>query len=352
MTTRRLSRKRLGINAELDSASVAHLGLWFDKFLFVQPREDGDENADNTKNKEERSKHIKTVAVASRELTLEISGGVTTAYGLFFKRWMEELRRHGARGHFAYTNGRMIVGLGAESVLETSIALHRTYGAPFIPGSALKGLAAAYARRNLAGWEMNGAAYRELFGTEDAAGGVTFFDALYKPGSKRQPLNLDVITVHHPDYYASGNVAPADWDDPNPVPFLSAVGAYLVAIAGDEAWVNVAFEILKLALEDAGIGAKTSSGYGRLSLDLNRQVLISAADEQAERLLDSIKDMPRAKIPNEIGQRINAWRTAALDAKAKRKVAEAILKKAGEVWNAKQLRERNWYAELTAEGEN
>ncbi|GEM_PF-455904 len=41
--------------------------------------------------------------------------------------------------------GRVIIGLGAESVLETSIHLHRTYGFPIIPGSALKGLARSYA---------------------------------------------------------------------------------------------------------------------------------------------------------------------------------------------------------------
>ncbi len=41
---------------------------------------------------------------------------------------------------------RVIVGLGAESVLETSIRLHRIYGFPIIPGSALKGLARAYAK--------------------------------------------------------------------------------------------------------------------------------------------------------------------------------------------------------------
>jgi CRISPR type III-B/RAMP module RAMP protein Cmr6 len=40
---------------------------------------------------------------------------------------------------------RVVVGLGAESVLETSIRLHRVYGFPILPGSALKGLTRAYA---------------------------------------------------------------------------------------------------------------------------------------------------------------------------------------------------------------
>ena len=38
------------------------------------------------------------------------------------------------------TKSRLIVGLGDESVYETSIRLHRNYGVPYIPGSALKGI--------------------------------------------------------------------------------------------------------------------------------------------------------------------------------------------------------------------
>jgi len=44
----------------------------------------------------------------------------------------------------------LVVGLGAESVLETSLTLHRIYGYPIIPGSALKGLARTLALLELA----------------------------------------------------------------------------------------------------------------------------------------------------------------------------------------------------------
>jgi CRISPR-associated protein Cmr6 len=40
--------------------------------------------------------------------------------------------------------GRLIVGLGGDNVLETGLTLHHTYGVPLIPGNALKGLAAHY----------------------------------------------------------------------------------------------------------------------------------------------------------------------------------------------------------------
>ena len=74
-----------------------------------------------------------------------------------------------------------------------------------------------------------------------------------------------MITVHHPDYY-QGDQAPADWDNPTPVPFLSATGVYLLALAGDPQWVEAAYKILALALCEEGVGAKTSSGYGRMTI--------------------------------------------------------------------------------------
>jgi CRISPR-associated protein Cmr6 len=45
----------------------------------------------------------------------------------------------------ATTDYRLVVGFGAEHVLETNLYLHRIYGFPIIPGSAVKGVARAYA---------------------------------------------------------------------------------------------------------------------------------------------------------------------------------------------------------------
>lgn len=178
--------------------------------------------------------------------------------------------------------GRIVIGLGDESVLETSVTLHHTYGVPYIPGSALKGLAASYVRQKLGeDWKKDGEAYKTIFGETDEAGYITFFDAYYIPGSghrykeKVQALYPDVITVHHQDYYQEGKKAPADWDSPIPVPFLSATGRYLIALAAPEleepirsAWINTTFDILGEALRTMGIGAKTSSGYGRMKLEV------------------------------------------------------------------------------------
>ncbi|GAB4403866.1 MAG: hypothetical protein OHK003_31780 [Anaerolineales bacterium] len=235
-----------------------HAGLWLDKYL----------ESDETGAKD---KLVHDVTKA----------GTPAIYTDFYKRWRQTLADlcGEANCREAEVLGRMAVNLGSEAVLETSIALHRTYGVPYIPGSALKGLAAHYVTTYYkddlkkvgddSAW--NEEMRRYLFGDTTSAGYVTFYDALYVPNTGKG-LAPDVITVHHPDYYQgkkpdylNGKEAPpADWDSPVPIPFITATGRFLIALSGPEEWVQAAFKILQLALEREGIGAKTSSGYGRL----------------------------------------------------------------------------------------
>lgn len=237
--------------------ATTHVGLWLDKYLKEQT-EGGGESA--------KTGHFDAVGKQS----------IPQVYQLFYERWRKALEQAGAVVQEVKTEGRLAIGQGEESVLETSITLHHTYGVPYIPGSALKGLAARYARNRLEekAWGKTSEAYKTLFGSSAEAGYVTFFDALYIPGNvhDNQPLVPDVITVHHKDYYQEGKLPPADWDSPVPIPFLSATGGYLIALLGPESWVEAAFEILRLALKEEGIGAKTSSGYGRMTFEKAKQL--------------------------------------------------------------------------------
>src|SRR4051812_7426482 len=207
----------------------------------------------------------------------QIAGlGLPEEYRRFFQRWrssLEEMKPE-TQTLEATVVGRMVVGLGAESILETSIALHRTYGVPYIPGSALKGLAAAAAHKHLAdsdwrkvtGEGTMGESHRLLFGDTTSSGYVTFHDALWIPEGERLLLDLDVMTVHHPYYYQGEDLPPADWDNPNPVAFLSTRGRFLLAVTGFEKWATAALEILTETLEQDGVGAKTAAGYGRMKV--------------------------------------------------------------------------------------
>lgn len=170
---------------------------------------------------------------------------------------------------------RLAVGLGGDSVLETAITLHHTYGVPYIPGSALKGLARHYFLREIACAQKEGelkeedrAVFSVLFGDNESKGYITFFDGWFAPpNNSASPLRADILTPHHMDYYSDKGKshAPTDFDDPIPNAFVSAVGSYRIAVQGpDDEWAKYAFELLSQALRDYGVGGKTSSGYGRL----------------------------------------------------------------------------------------
>lgn len=269
MAKEKIKERRRQSLAELETVVSTNAGLWLDKYLCGE-----NQRAKFRKEKTVQSQLVEEVARLSKAAEL---------YSDFFASWKAVLEAKEKKGETiigeAKVEGRLAIGLGDESVLETSITLHHTYGVPYLRGSALKGLAAAFARNRIGGmWEKKKSdAYKVVFGETDDSGYVTFHDALYVPGSGHngQALYADIMTVHHPKYYSEKKengelLPPADWDEPNPVPFLSATGKYLVALSapkGCEQWRQAAFDILKLALAEEGIGAKTSSGYGRLQLN-------------------------------------------------------------------------------------
>jgi len=113
----------------LGKQDCSHAGLWLDKYLGSVGNSDGEEP--------------KTTLV--RE-TAEI--GVSEEYRSFYTRWMAGLEAAGAVCDQGEVQGRLAINLGSESVLETSIALHHSYGVPYIPGSAIKGVSAFYAHHH------------------------------------------------------------------------------------------------------------------------------------------------------------------------------------------------------------
>ena len=129
---------------ELRQERGTHAGLWLDKYLLDQQRED-------TKSR--------------RELVDEVAQQPEPAeYLAFFTRWQAILKDCRAQTRKVRVRGRMVIGLGSESLLEASISLHRTYGVPYIPASALKGLAASYAHHRLGDeWRKGGMFHRVVF---------------------------------------------------------------------------------------------------------------------------------------------------------------------------------------------
>lgn len=196
-------------------------------------------------------------------------------YSMAFDRW-KKLTEAGYTVEMPLRD-RLASGLGQDSVLEVGITLHHTYGTPVIRGSAIKGLAAHYCDRVWGkidpAYLLGAANHKILFGTTDSSGFITFHDAWITPASltgARQGVVLDVMTPHHGPYYMStGETAPTDFDDPNPVSFLSVAGTFRFALEcadhGDEGgkWGALALDLLTQALTSWGAGGKTNAGYGR-----------------------------------------------------------------------------------------
>src|SRR5882762_817973 len=139
------NRQRI-ITRDAPEPRGTHAKLWLDKYISVQEKKDDlqsqkratTQQAASTQNESENSRS---------QLVREVSMlPIPPIYEEFYRQWVQNLDTFGARYHESRAKGRMILGLGAESVLETSIALHHTFGIPYIPGSALKGLAASYLR--------------------------------------------------------------------------------------------------------------------------------------------------------------------------------------------------------------
>ena len=203
------------------------------------------------------------------------------------------------------TNSRLIIGLGTDSVLETSLTLHKIFGIPYIPATALKGVVRAVKfwnlvkARDIASNEKSLKVFQEkfygeletsdedtfkaqlLFGAKNFKGLLLFLDAFPEINNENL-FDVDIMNVHYPDYY-SKNEPPGDWQQPKPIFFLTVKEEikFHIAVLFDQYrherlpkeykkldLNNLQAELVKLvstALSEFGIGAKTRVGYGVLA---------------------------------------------------------------------------------------
>ncbi len=261
-----------------------HLGLWLSKYISWEQDKDGKVKVSRTFQR--RLTHDGNETAGSKKSgkssfqrrsphngTLHLEGNAAKIAEAALQRQRALLRKLQQQGYHTYafelvTASRMVVGLGIESVLETNLRLHHTYGIPIIPGSALKGLARSVARRSI---DTSNPIFQTAFGEPKQAGSVIFFDALPLPQLNNHNLSLklqlDVMNVHFPDYY-TGQRFPTEWQNPNPIFFLTVAPetAFLFSLAvppdRDRQTLSQVAQWLQQGLTTMGIGAKTSAGYG------------------------------------------------------------------------------------------
>ncbi len=288
-----------------------HPGLWIDKMI-----------AADEPNSASAAPHLKRI------VRPPVPDGYEAAFALRERTLSERADEGRAILLNAEATGRLVVGLGAKGVLELGITLDHTWGVPYLPGSALKGVAASAAHRfgsaawrKPDGWPAAGAPgnfaaltdFQALFGTTGNAGAVVFHDAWWDPvGQTSVPLELDVMTVHHPDYYqreAGAAQAPTDFDEPFPVPFLSGTGKFVCALEGPPAWVEAAEAWLELGLDRLGLGAKTSSGYGRFQVSRRESDALRQRRAAGETLTTQLRDFQVNRLDSAVTALVRAART-------------------------------------------
>jgi CRISPR-associated protein Cmr6 len=174
------------------------------------------------------------------------------------------------------TATRLLFGIGYQHPLKIGFMFDWTTGLPIIPGSSLKGIARDYARNNRDQWDDG--LMEKIFGPKDNAnahvGAIIFLPAFPCPDDGQKLFEPDVMTPHYTLYYTDpGKNPPADWYNPVPIPFLTVPAGvrYCFRIAdrtnlgkkeNDSALLKEAKTILRSALIDHGVGAKTSVDYG------------------------------------------------------------------------------------------
>lgn len=280
---------------------------------------------------------------------------------------------------FAMKSGaRLLVNMARGFFENANISLHRNFGYPFVPGSAVKGCTAHCARETWRGAETDDQKLEiarrivRVFGfptndakldadlrknvpekeLPDSAGKIVFMAAI--PDGRVPELCVDVLTPHHSEYYkksANDEEAKAT-DDEDPVPsFFLAVekgATFRFALRGvngcEPADLDFAEKTLKTALTLNGIGAKTAAGYGwfeendKISKMLSRAEALAASGDSA--LVAKILAMKNSELGDFLkketlsGEEKNAFKTALpeLTNGQKNKLKELWKKGKGAAW--------------------
>ncbi len=221
------------------------------------------------------------------------------AYRQSLARWKRAVESTGDCEVFEIeARTRVLLGTGNASVFEFGFNLSHPWGTPYISGTSLKGLVSSYlARHGGKNWwrssedaslksdaqvELFGGVREKSAGTSKAyAGSLIFHDAVlaaWTPRSNGDWFDLDIITPHHPGYYGEKRL-PDGTESPIPIKIAALCPGlkFLVAIQGPREYRTFARKILLAALEEEGIGGKTSVGYGRFAY-------VPSAEEENERL--------------------------------------------------------------------
>ena len=198
----------------------------------------------------------------------------------------------------------MAIGLGNSHPLENGLLWHPTLGVPYFQGSTVKGLAKALMEQ----WGADPALIKRWFGSVNlltspnikehpnlfikyfdteltetlkeslslqSTGAFIFLDAI---PIEQVMIKESMVTPHYGRWYEKGDTqptgsegVPGDWHSPIPVEFLAVEKAVMQfgvmpRLGADvkEGEIEQVCNVIELALQYLGIGAKTATGFGRM----------------------------------------------------------------------------------------
>ncbi len=268
--------------------SDSHHGLWFDRFF---NQYEADFSIAKSKKIEGKDQSPRAFWLIKSFVKNKQSIGNVTALAHYFNQQNQLIEALNGQKQAFKASWHFVTGMGNPHPVENGFAWHPTLGVPYLTGAAVKGLIRAYIKNHL---DADDTSKKELllnwFGStskppndkdyQAQGGALIFFDAI-----PTQPVQLgvDIMTPHMGDWYAKGasepnqaNTLPADWHDPVPVSFLVAKDITLLFSFAlrpnvkdkDEIKLEEVAYILKQALQYAGAGAKTATGYGTFEVDI------------------------------------------------------------------------------------
>lgn len=268
-----LQQRFVFFEKDLDAARRLALDLWVDgghedvSALGAKAKEDADRKERNSGAGNDEVRKLRTLQALCDRM---VKGFPTLALKPPDRRWLGKASFH------LVTRQRLAIGLANGVWENTGLTLHRRFGYPLIPGSALKGLALRGAIDLQADESLQRVVLGEKPGAEKVtagrAGTVGFLDAV----AETAVVELDIVTPHYGNYYSgSANREAFDTESPKPNVFpVVAAGARfrfdLLLIRGRELGrftgqqvLDAAQQWLTHALNILGAGAKSRSGYGR-----------------------------------------------------------------------------------------
>lgn len=262
--------------------SDGHHGLWFDRFF---DQYEADFSISKSKRLEGKDQSPRTFWLIESFVKNKQSIGNVTALTHYINQQSQLIEALNGQQQVFKASWHFVTGMGNPHPVENGFTWHPTLGVPYLTGAAVKGLVRSYLENNYNGEQLEKLLWVWFGSTNKGpqnhteeypaqSGALIFFDAI---PTKSVQLGVDIMTPHMGDWYAKGasepnqaKTVPADWHDPVPVSFLVAkditlLFSFAVRTAAPEAKAieleQVSY-VLEQALQYAGAGAKTATGYG------------------------------------------------------------------------------------------